>query len=168
MKEDKIFLQKINGATETEKENPKVLRRRKYHVAAAVWCGKSLVPLQVIFALVGLFVILLPSVIQDLQVIVERAPCLARVFNDYSTFSGLALIHLFLGLLTAVTKPYWSKNTPIGHVPVYKGRRAPVACPVTVKEEISFWIEIFSLILVTTVWLFLPFGVIAFFLRMEV
>lgn len=166
MKEGQTQLQKNHSTTEPAKENQKVLGRRKYHEAAAVWCGRSLVPLQVFFALIGLFVILLPAIIKDYGAFVVEIPWLSRVFYDYSTFSGLALINLFLGMLTAITKPYWSKSRPSGNIPVFKGRPAPVACPVTYREEFSFWMEIFSLVLVATFWLYIPFGVIAYFLRM--
>ena len=160
-------LRKIHDVTEpTGQADQAVLARRKYHEAAAIWLAKWLTPLQVLFALLGFFVVLLPMLLKPWRGIVEGTPLLAQVFHDYSTFSGLALLNLFAGMLTAITKPYWSKHSPSGPVPSYKDRVAPVACPMTRKEELFFWIEIIALILVTTVWLFLPFGVIAYFLRM--
>ncbi|MFN3716747.1 MAG: hypothetical protein ACK4R8_08500 [Thiobacillus sp.] len=160
-------LRKIHGLAEpTGPADPAVLARRKYHQLASMWCAKCLVPLQAFFASFGFFIVLLPTLSKPWRGIVENTPLLAKVFHDYSTFSGLALVNLFAGMLTAISKPYWSKSSPRGPVPSHKTYLAPVACPATKKEEFSFWIEIVALILVTTVWLFLPFGVMAYFLRM--
>lgn len=142
-----------------------VLARRRYHEAAAKWCAKCLVPLQAFFALIGFFIVLLPALSRPWRGIVESMPLLAEVFYDYSTFSGLALINLYAGMITAITKPYWFKHRPTGPVPSHKNRPAPVACPTTKKEEFSFIVEIIALSLVTTGWMFLPFGVIAYYVR---
>lgn len=142
-----------------------VLARRKYHEAAAIWLAKWLTPLQAFFGLLGFSVVLLPMFSKSWRNLVEATPLLAEVFHDYSTLSGFALLNLFAGMLTTITKPYWAKHSPSGPIPSYRNGVAPLACPITTKEEISFWIEIVSLILVTTVWLFLPFGVIAYLLR---
>lgn len=159
-------LRNIHGISEpTGSDDPAILARRRFHEAAAKWCAKWLVPLQVFFAFIGFSVILLPVLWKPWRSVVEGTPLLAQVFHDYSTFSGLALLNLYAGLLTAVTKPYWAKHSPSGPIPPYKDDIAPVACPLTKKEEVSFWVEIVALILVTTVWLFLPFGVIAYFIR---
>lgn len=160
-------LRKIHGVTEsTAPADQAVLARRKYHEAAAKWLAKWLVPLQTFFGLLGFSVVLLPVLSKPWRSIVEGIPLLAEVFHDYSTFSGLALFNLFAGMLTAITKPFWAKHSPSGPTPSYRDYVAPVACPMTRREEVSFWIEIVALILVTTVWLFLPFGVIAYFVRM--
>lgn len=157
---------KIHGIPEpTGPTDPAVLARRRFHETAAKWCAKGLMPLQVFFAFIGFSVVLLPILWNPWRSAVESTPLLAQIFFDYSTFSGLALLNLYAGLLTAVTKPYWAKHSPSGPIPSYKNDIAPVACPITKEEEVSFWIEIVALILVTTVWLFLPFGVIAYFIR---
>ena len=159
-------LRKIHGISEqTGPDDPAVLARRRFHEAAAKWCANWLVPLQEFFAFIGFSVILLPILWKPWRGFVEGTPLLAQVFHDYSTFSGLALLNLYTGMLTAVTKPYWAKHSPSGSIPSYKDDIAPVAYPLTKKEEVSFWGEIVTLILVTTVWLFLPFGVIAYFIR---
>lgn len=159
-------LRKLHGITEpTEPADPAVLARRKYHEAAAIWLAKGLVPLQAFFASLGFFAILLPMLLKPWRNIVEGLPILAHIFHDYSTFSGLAMANLYIGMLTAVIKLYWGKRSPSGDVISYKDGIAPLHLPRTRKEEISFWIEAIALIFVTSVWLFLPFGVLAYFIN---
>lgn len=160
------MLRKIYGMKEpTGPADPAVFARRRFHEAAARWLAKWLVPLQIFFAFIGFFVVLLPVLSKPWRSIVESIPVLAEVFHAYSTFSGLALFHLFAGMLTALTKPYWDKHSPSGPIPSYRDYFAPIACPMTRREEVSFWIEIVASILVTTFWLFLPFGALAYFIR---
>ncbi len=159
-------LRKIYGITEpTGPTDPVVLARRKYHEAAAKWLAKWLVPLQVFFAVIGFFVVLLPVLSKSWRSIVEGLPFFSKVFLDYSTFGGLAIIHLYIGLAMAFTKPYLVKYSPSGDVVPYKNGIAPLLCPRTRKEEVSFWIEVAALIMVASVWLFLPFGVLGYFMN---
>jgi hypothetical protein len=156
-------LRKIHGIAElTGPADQAVLSRRKYHETAAKWLAKWLAPLQAFFALLGFFVILLPVLSKPWRSIVENLPIFAQIFHDYSRFSGLALANLYIGMIIALTKPYWAKHSPSGDIVPYKGGIAPLRCPRTRKEEVSFWIESVALILVTSVWLFLPFGVLAY------
>jgi len=159
-------LRKIHGIAEpTGLADQSVFARKKYHEAAAKWLAKWLLPLQAFFALLGFFVVLLPVFSKPWRGIVEIFPIFAQIFHDYSTFSGLAMANLYIGMLTAFTKLFWAKYSPSGDVIPYKDGIAPLLCPRTRREEVSFWIETVALILVTSVWLFLPFGVIAYFIR---
>ncbi|MBK8134216.1 MAG: hypothetical protein IPN63_06355 [Gammaproteobacteria bacterium] len=159
-------LRKIHGVTEPAgPADQSVLARRKYHEAAAIWLAKWLTPLQALFALLGFFVVLLPVLSKPWRSIVENLPIFAPVFHDYSTFSGVAMANLYIGMLMAFTKLYWAKHSPSGDIVPYKDGIAPLPCPRTRKEEVSFWIETVALILVTSVWLFLPFGVLAYFIN---
>jgi hypothetical protein len=159
-------LRKIHGIPEpTGPVDPAVLARLKFHEAAAKWCAKWLTPLQVFFAFTGFFVVLLPVLLQPWRSVVEAAPFLAQVFHDYSTFSGWALLNLFVGMLTALAKTYWPKYSSGGSMLSYKDIICLEAYPRTKKEEVAFWIDVVGTILVATVWLFLPFGVLAYFIR---
>jgi len=159
-------LRKIYGVAEsTVPADQAVLARRKYHEAVALWLAKWLVPLQAFFASMGFFIILLPVLSEPWRNIVESMPILAYVFHSYSTFSGLAMVNLYVGMLVTVIKLYWEKHSPSGDIVPCKDDIAPLRFPKTKKEEISFWIEFVALILVTSVWLFLPFGVLAYFIN---
>jgi hypothetical protein len=161
-------LRKIHGSPEpTGPADEEVLARRRYHEAAALWLAKSSVPLQVFFASIGFFVILLPVLSKTWRNIIEGLPILAHIFHSYSTLSGMAMANLYIGMLMAVTKPYWGKHSPSGHVVLYKTSIAPLLLPRTRKEEISFWIEAIALTLFPSVWLFLPFGVLAYFINIR-
>jgi hypothetical protein len=163
---NKDRLRKIHGIAEpTGLAEKAVFARRKYHEATAKWLAKWLTPLQAFFASLGFFVILLPVFSKNWRAIVEILPIFAHIFHDYSSFSGLAMTNLYIGMLAAFTKLFWARHSPSGDVIPYKDGIAPLLCPRTRSEEVSFWIETFALILATSVWLFLPFGVIAYFIR---
>lgn len=167
MRLSKEQLRKIHGLPEsTGPADPVVLARRTYHEATAKWLAKWLAPLQVFFALLGFFVVLLPALLEPWRIFIDALPIFSQVYHDYSTFTGLAMTHLYIGMFLALTKLfYWGKYNPSGDIVLYKGSIAPLLCPRTINEEISFWIETFALILVTSVWLFLPFGVLAYFIN---
>lgn len=159
-------LREIHGVAESiAPADQSVLARRKYHEAVAIWLAKWLVPLQVFFASLGFFVILLPVISKPWRNIVEGLPLLVDIFHAYSTFSALAMANLYIGMLMTVIKLYLGQNSPSGDVVPYKDGIAPLHCPRTRKEELSFFIEAIALILVTSVWLFLPFGVLAYFIN---
>lgn len=158
--------QKIQGGPKsTGPADPTVLARRKFHKAAARWCAKWLIPLQVFFALIGFFVVLLPALSKPWRSIVESNQFSAHVFQDYSTFSGWALVNLFAGMLAALVKTYCVRNSPIGFMTSYKEIVRLEAYPREKEEEFAFWIDVVGTVFVTTAWLFLPFGVLAYFIR---
>jgi hypothetical protein len=160
-------LRKIHGvADHTNPTDQSVIARRKFHESAAKWLSKWLVPMQALFGFIGFFVVLLPVLLKPWRALVEDTPLLAQVFHDYSTFSGWALINLYIGMLTAIVKIYWAKHSPGGSILSYRDVVHLQDYPRTKKEEVFFLADAVGTILVTTVWLFLPFGVIAYFIRM--
>lgn len=159
-------LQKIHGIPRpTEPSNPKVIARLKLHKAATRWCAKWLTPLQAFFALIGLVVVLLPMLLKPWRAVIESTPILERIFHDYSTFSGLALANLLVGMLTALLKIYLAKDSAGDSTMSYQDMMSLEAYPRTKKEEITFWTNVMGTIFATTVWLFIPFGVLAYFIR---
>lgn len=162
----KDHLRKIYGITERAgPANPTVLERTRYHEAAAEWLAEWLAPLQAVFASLGFFIILLPVLSKPWRSIIEGLPILSKIFLDYSTFSGLAIINIYALLFTGLIKLWLAKQSPSGDVIPYKDGIAPLLCPRTRKEEVSFWIESVAMILGTSVWLFLPFGVLGYFIN---
>lgn len=142
-----------------------VLEREKYHRAVANWLEKWLFILQVGFAFVGFFVILLPAISSPWRSVVESSSLFSKIFYDYSTFSGLAMANLYAGMFMALAKPYWSKHSPSGNLIKTRNGTSSFRYPRTRREEISFLVDAIALILVTSVWLFLPFGVLAYFIN---
>jgi hypothetical protein len=159
-------LSKIYGILEpTEPFDPAVHGRLKFHEAAVKWCAKWLTTLHVFFALIGFAVVLLPLLVQVWRAVVESIPFLAIVFHDYSTLSGWSLLNLLAGMLTAFAKTYLNKYSPGSSLLSCEEIIWLAAYPRTKKEEAAFWIDIAGTILVSTIWLFLPFGVLAFVIR---
>lgn len=93
----KHMLRKIYGITEpTGPADPAVLARRRFHEAAVRWLAKLLVPLQVFFAVIGFFVVLLPVLSKPWRFLIENSPVLSQIFHDYSTMRGWAMGNLFV------------------------------------------------------------------------
>ena len=151
----------------TEPDDPSVIARRKIHETAAKWCDKWLAPLQALFAVTGFVVVLLPVLLEPWRSVIDDIPFIAQIFHDYSTFSGWALLNLFAGMLTALAKTYWGNYLPGASMLSYKDVIRLSAYPKTKKQEVAFWIDVVGTTFVTTAWLFLPFGVLAYFIRME-
>lgn len=141
-----------------------VIKRKKYYRAIAKWLEKWLIVLQATFATLGFFVIFLPTISSAWRSVIEKSILFDKMFYDYSTFSGLAMINLYMGMFVALAKPYWSKHTPSGDLIKTKKGTSSFRYPRTKREEISFLADSIALILVTSVWLFLPFGMVAYFI----
>lgn len=113
--------QEIQGRPEaTGPVDPAALARRKFHEVAARWCAKWLVSLQVFFAFIGLTLVLLPALSKPWRSIIEGNQFSAHVFQDYSTFSGWALVNLFAGMLTALVKTCCARNSYFCFMASYK------------------------------------------------
>lgn len=149
---------------QTEAVEPSVLQRRKLHEAAAKWCAKWLTSLQVVFAFIGFTVVLLPVLSKTWRSIIEHIAPLSTIFHDYSTFSGWSLVHLFVGMSTAIAKTLWMRNSSKLSMHSYKEIVNREYYPKTIREEVAFWLDVVGTVMVTTVWLFLPFSVLAYFI----
>lgn len=150
------------------------LQRRKYHITAAQWLAKWSYRLQIMFALIGFFVVLLPALNKSWRKIVEAFPPTEWIFHDFSTLSGWALL-LFGGLMAGyLFLNFRVKDYPGGWNPTKEGRFPypeetfeKELYPRNKKEEFVFWVNIFVGTVGTTFWLYLPFGVLAFFIRLK-
>lgn len=161
-------LRKIHGIGEqTGSADQAVLARRKYHEAAARWLAKWLPPLQAFFALLGFFVILLPVLSKPWRSIVEALPIFAKIFHDYSTFSGLAMVHFYISMALFLVRGWQIRSLPGGNAfPLtYRNVVDMELVPRTRTEECAYWIDISFGFVGATLLLFLPFGVLAYFIN---
>ncbi len=147
----------------TEAAHPSIIRRRRFHETAAIFCEKWLVSLHVFFATAGFFIVLLPTLSKPWRGVIEKVSIFAQLFHDYSTFSNWALINLYIGMVTALVRIY-QKSRGCPDTSYEKIVRLKIY-PKTLKEELSFFTDIFGSIFSATGWLFLPFGLIAYFIR---
>jgi hypothetical protein len=164
----KEVLRKIHKISEsTEPIDPAVQARWKHHEAAARWLAKWDAPLQAINALIGFVVILLPMFSKHWRAVIENIPIVEKVFHDFSTFSGGSLILLFILIVLFFVRNCQAKNIPGGadSTLTYRNTVEMELYPRTKKQEFAYWADICYGFASTTLWLFLPFGSLAYFLR---
>lgn len=144
-----------------------VLARRVYHQAAIKWLTRWSASLQTSFALIGLFFVLLPTIINDWRAIVEKTPIAAQVFRDFSSLSGSAITLFFFLTSTFLVCNALKNNLPARRIPflTYRDVLEMELYPQNRKEELAFWIDFILATTGTTLWLFMPFGVIAYFIQ---
>jgi len=146
--------------------------RKARQMVAAIWLAKWSYRLQALFASIGFFLVLLPTLNNPWRVIIEAFSLTAWIFRAFSTLSGVALILLALLMVLFLILNFMVKDYPGGWNPTKEwGFPSPRQVvekelyPRNRKEEFVFWIDIFFGVVATTVWLYLPFGVLAYFIR---
>lgn len=161
-------LRKIHGILEPDgPADPDVLERRRHHEAAAKWLSRWSAVLQVVFALIGFVIVLLPTLSKNWHAVIEKTPVAAKVYQDFSSLSGSAMLlfYFLMGLFLV-----WNglKNKfPAGRTSLltYRDVVEMELYPRNRREEFIYWLDFVFVITGTTVWLYLPFGVLAFFIR---
>jgi hypothetical protein len=142
------------------------MARRDYQIRGARICAKLDVPLQLFFAFIGFIVILLPVLWPTWRHIIETTPIVATIYHDYSTFSSLALINLAAAAVITLAKTFWAIPEAGAAKPSYKDLLYLEDYPRSKRQEIGYWIEIATFLIASTMWLFLPFSVMAYFIRL--
>ncbi len=169
---DRNRIRKMWGLTEPDTPiDSEVLGRRRYHEAAAKWLAKWSYPLQATFAVIGFVVVLLPMFSKNWRAVIEATPIAGRVFHDFSTLSGWAML-LFAVLMVLWGILNWRVNDyPGGWHPTKQwGFPNPKQVaemelyPRTHGEEFVFWVDIAFGTFGTTIWMIFC-GVFAFFIR---
>ncbi|WP_459724375.1 hypothetical protein [Sideroxyarcus sp. TK5] len=147
-------------------------RRRARQMAAAQWLAKWTYRLQALFASIGFFLVLLPVLNNQWREVIEAFALTAWIFRVFSTLTGGALILLGILMLLFLILNFMVKDYPGGWNPTKEwGFPSPKQVverelyPRNRKEEFVFWIDIIFGIVGTTFWLYLPFGVLAYFIR---
>lgn len=151
------------AATAREHGDAGVLGRRALHRAAAAGCARWLPPLHVAFAVAGGLLVLLPAVSPSWRALIERVPPLGALSADYAVLGASARIHL------AILFAAWVARMAATVGPSADGARPPgfdeiVArnlYPRTRREELAFWIDVVQAFAATSLWLLMPFGVLA-------
>jgi hypothetical protein len=146
--------------------------RRAMQVAAAKWLAKWSYRLQGIFALLGFFIVLLPVFNKSWRGIIESCSLTAWIFHEFSTLKGFALLWLGFLLLLFFILNFNHKNLPGGwDITKEGGFPNPQQVfelglyPRNSKEEFVFWIDFVLGTIGTTIVLYLPFGVMAYLMR---
>lgn len=161
-------LRKFHGIAEpTSPIVPAVFARRKAHEAAAQWLARWLTDLQIVFALIGLIVVLLPTLSKPWRAIIDGIPIVARVFHDYSTLSGWAMAHVFILVSLLLVRNALSKHMQGGYTVglTFRDVMDMELYPRTRKEEFAYWTHVVFTAAAAPNLLLLPFGCFAFFIR---
>lgn len=162
---DKNQLRKFHGLPpSTDDGEPSVLVRRKFHESAAKWCVKWLTSIHIFFAAFGFIVILLPVIAKPWRLIIENTYLLSQIFHSYSSLSGLSMVNLYLLIILYIVKSFFRKNLPNDQIfPVtYDAVIKMGIYPKTRKAEAEYWLNFLFALASVTLWLFLPFGVLAY------
>lgn len=148
--------------------------RRARQMAAARWLAKWSYRLQALFASIGFFVVLLPVLNKSWRGIIETYSPTAWIFHEFSALGGWALLLLGVLLGAHLILNFMAKDYPGGWNPTKEwGFPSPAQIvekrlyPQNRREEFVFWVGIFIGTVGTTFWLYLPFGVLAYFIRTE-
>ena len=152
-----------------------VLRRRKYHIAAAQWLARWAARLAWISAFAALFLLLFPVLSKSWRTAVEAFPVTAWFFHDFSTLGPTA--RALLGILggSFLYQALNLKHFRGGGLDVAKEGGIPGVTfmserglyPNTRKEESIYWVSFLLELLCYTVGvLYVPLGFMAYFLRM--
>lgn len=161
-------LRKMHGIPEpTGSADPAVLARRRFHETAAKWLARWSYPLQAAFALIGCVVVLLPTLSKNWRSVIENTPVAARIFHDFSTLSGWAMVLFFVLMAMFLIWNGLRSRLPAGRNSFLTNRDIVEMelYPRNKKEEFIYWVDFGFAVTGTTLWLFLPFGVLAFFIR---
>lgn len=159
-----------HGTPESPKEgDPSVLARQQLHQATAKWRAKWLISLHGCFGVLGFAIVLLPAISKNWRSIVENTPVFSHIFYSYSSFSGLSMSNLFLLIVLFFAKNSFRQNSAAAlNSPQTNHESVRLELyPKTKREEATYWIEFLDSIASVTLWLFLPFGTLAYFILMS-
>lgn len=149
-----------------------VLRRRKYHIAIVEWEARWLPWLQAAGALVGFAIVLMPAMSKGWRSLIQDISVTNWIFEEFSRFGSFALA--LLAMLLSMTSALYSLHHYFpGDWDVWQEHGFPSAkvirdralYPKTLKEEFTFWTLILFGMFGSSIWLYLPFGLISFFIR---
>lgn len=124
--------------------------------------------MQVTFALVGFVIVLLPTLSKNWRAVIEKTPVAAQVYQDFSSLSGLAMLLLYFLMGLFLVWNGLKNKLPAGQTPLLSKKDIVEMelYPRNKSEEFAYWLDFVLSVTGTTLWLFLPFGVLAFFIRM--
>lgn len=154
-------------------QSARTLNRKGIHVVFARLLAKWSYRLQAIFASIGFFIVLLPTLSEPWRVAIKTFPFAAWIFNEFSTLGAGALLLVAIIMVPFFILNFMIKSYPGGWDPTKEGGfPGPKQIiekelyPCNKREEFVFWVGIFLGFIGTTVWLYLPFGVLSCFIRM--
>ena len=143
-------LRKMYGIVEsTDPPDPTVVARRGIHEAALKWVNKYPPRLNFPCVLFGFFVLLLPVFFKPWRAVIQSIPILGAMFESFSRFRGgmaLALFNFFA--LMIVLRYLWGRKqkTILGNKILISRQEAleMELYPTTRKQEVGYWIDLFS------------------------
>lgn len=150
----------------------RVLARRSIHIAIAEWEARWAVWFQVVGACVGLFLVFLPAVSKSWHTTIKGIPVFLWVYEEFSRFGSIALTILFVAVFLNIMLHLFFKHFP-GSWDVQKECGFPTAnivkerrlYPINRAEELMFWMHATIGLFGFFVWIYMPFGVLAYFIR---
>jgi len=149
-----------------------VLRRRKYHIAITEWEAKWMYRQQAIGALIGFFIVLLPTLSKAWREIVVSFPPTRWIYDEFSSFGPFSLTVLLVFVFATIGLNGLYRHFPGGWdakkewgFPTARVIRDRGLYPTRPLEEAVFGLAVFVGLFGLFFWLYFPFGLIAFFIR---
>jgi hypothetical protein len=152
--------------TSTQDGDPSVLARLKFHESAAKWCVRWLTSMHICFGIFGFVVILLPALVKPWRLIIESTFLTSKIFYSYSSLSGLSMINLYFLIILFFVRSLFHKNLPGNQTfPItYDAIVRMELYPKTKRAEAEYWLDFLFSVASVTLWFFLPFGILAYFI----
>jgi len=128
--------------------------------------------LQAIGAMIGFFVVLLPTLSSTWREIVVSFPPTRWIYDEFSLFGPFSLAVLLVFIIATIALNGLYRHFPGGWdakkewgFPTAKVIRDRALYPTRFLEEVVFWLAAFIGLFGLFLWLYLPFGLMAFFIR---
>lgn len=144
--------------------DPAVVKRVGVHRSVVRVCKDWLPRLQLLSFLIGFGLVLLPAIVPSWRAITGAIPGAAFFYSSYALLSPWSVAHLSILSAAFSLDACFRHHTPGGAVPVltYREIEEMELFPRTKKGEVGFYISAINAMLVSTIWLLFPFGVLAF------
>lgn len=110
--------------------------------------------------------ILLPVLVKPWRLIIESTPILSQIFHSYSSLTGLSMTHLWLIIVLYFANGFFRKDLPGGQLNILTSKQVidMELYPATRREEVAYWTETIYAFAGSGILLFLPSGVLAYFI----
>jgi len=167
---------KIHGIREpTDPADPSVMGRRVLHESIVQWEIKWLTRLHLISSALAFVVVLLPMINKSWYGFISAVPVVSWIQKEFSSLGGWAILTLVFGLVCYFYsaskidgKSYSEYGYPINlsHIGSADDIMIGDLFPRTKLEEKVFLVDSAGGAWMATVWWFIVFGIISFFVKM--
>lgn len=162
-------LRKINGVNLPDAvSEPSVISRRKAHKLGVTLASRLSFFFQCSCFVIGAFVVLFPALSSSYRRAISGIPVVSDVFRSFSEMRGASLLILLILIGLFLARAAVSKYVPSAYSSssTFRDIEEMELYPRNKKEELAFWIDVAFGVSSSLVWLYLPFGVVSYFITL--